>query len=478
MKILMIAGASSGVGKTIVTQAWIAAARRRGFSVQPYKVGPDFLDPGHLAQAAGRPCRNLDLWMMGKPGVRRALERAGSDYGVIEGAMGLFDGRGATEEGSGAQLAKEVGAPVLLVLDARSISRSAAAVAVGFDRFDPGLRLAGVILNRVGSTRHEELLRESMQAAGIPVLGAIPREDRLVIPERYLGLVPAGESPPARERMERLADLAEQRLDLDALFSIARSPQLPDCSPPARPERPDPDPAAGQDAVEPKASNTVEPKASNTRVRVAVARDEAFSFYYADNLELIEQAGAELAEFSPIRDGVLPPCDLLYLGGGYPELHAAALAANREMIDAIRKAIAGGLPVYAECGGLIYLARGVIDGEGRSHPLLDVLPTWARMLPRRKALGYREVRLKRDCLLGAAGTRLRGHEFHYSELAEEPVGPGIDRCYAILGEDGEEKRREGYRIASVLASYIHLHFGFHPEAACSLVRSARAPGGR
>ncbi len=440
---ILVAAPASGSGKTTVTLALLAALRRRGLVVAPFKVGPDFIDPGHHAAACGRPSRNLDGWMCGEPWVRETFRRGGggADLAVIEGVMGLFDGAaGDCDEGSSAEIARWLGAKVVLVIDARSQARSVAALVQGFARFDRRLQFAGVICNRVGSARHAELLREALASVpGLPpLLGCLPREEELALPERHLGLVTAADSGRDAAFFTRLADWLETHVDL--------APLLPPAGPGA--------------AVESA------PSPASAKVRIAVARDEVFCFYYPDNLELLAAAGAELAFFSPLRDSRLPENIAgLYLGGGYPELHAGRLAANRDLLGDIREAARAGLPIYAECGGFMALAEA-IDG----HAMTGVFPARAHMLQRRKALGYRQVELTADTPLGPAGTIIRGHEFHYSEM---DLPQEVKRCYHLSRRGGVDLGREGYRVGNVLGSYVHLHFGSNPQVAANFVNFCR-----
>jgi cobyrinic acid a,c-diamide synthase len=446
---LGIAGTQSGVGKTTVTLGLLAALRRRGLVVQPFKVGPDFIDPGHHSRAAGRVCRNLDGWMLSRE-ANLALFRhqaRGADLAVVEGVMGLFDGYdGASEAGSTAQMAKWLGLPVLLVVDARAMARSAAALVHGFASFDPVLSLAGVVFNRIGSVAHLEYLQQALTSLpGVRYFGGLPRDGELAIPERHLGLATAEDHPLDDSYLEHLADRLESHLDLEGLLEAL--PQL------TLPEEP-------------------APKAMPAAVRLGVARDRAFCFYYPENLELLASFGAELVFFSPLEDRELP-ADLhgIYLGGGYPELYAGELAANAGLRQALKAAAAGGLPIYAECGGLMYLAREIRDLEGRAHPMAGVLPFAVRMLPRLKGLGYREVTLTAAGLLGPAGTTARGHEFHYSEIVGEAIG--VPRLYRLTPRRKGKAGSEGFCTKNVLASYVHLHFGSNPEVARHLVASCR-----
>jgi cobyrinic acid a,c-diamide synthase len=362
--------------------------------------------------------------------------------------MGLFDGYdGASEAGSTAQMAKWLGLPVLLVVDARAMARSAAALVLGFASFDLAVSLAGVVFNRIGSPAHLDFLQQALTLLpGVRCFGGLPRDQELAIPERHLGLATAEDHPLDDSYLGRLADRLETHLDLEGLLNALPRLTLPE------------EPA---------------PVAEPASVRLGVARDRAFCFYYPENLELLASFGAELVPFSPLTDRELPAgLDGVYLGGGYPELYAEQLAANEGLKQALKQGAARGLPIYAECGGLMYLAREILDLEGRAHPMAGVLPFTVRMLPRLKALGYREVTLTAAGLLGPAGTTARGHEFHYSEIVGEPIG--VPRLYRLTPRRGVAAVSEGYSEKNVLASYVHLHFGSNPEVARHLVANCRA----
>ncbi|MBI5656065.1 MAG: cobyrinate a,c-diamide synthase [Geobacter sp.] len=456
MKSLIIAAPQSGSGKTTVTIGIMEVLKLRGLRVAPFKVGPDFIDPGYHRLVTGRPSINLDGWMCGPAFVREtfSLHAKDADIAVIEGVMGLFDGFGGrSEEGSTAQIAKLTGAPVVLVVNARGQARSVAAMVRGFASFDPDVRLAGVIFNNVGSDSHARILREAMEAAepSLPVIGCIPADDRLDIPSRHLGLVTAEENRLPAHFLDHLVNVIKDSLDLGLLWSVADSPG----------------PAAGTGPALPTATGS-EP------VRIGVARDEAFCFVYEDNLRLLSAAGAEIVPFSPLRDETLP-ADLqgLYLPGGYPELFAGQLAANLSMKEAIALAAADGMPVYAECGGFMYLTEGLVPLQGpieATHRFVGVFPVTTRMLPRRKALGYREIELAGESIIGGPGMVARGHEFHYSEISEMPVG--IERLFRVR-RGSVELEMEGYRVRNCLGSYLHLHFGSCPGLAVCFVENCR-----
>jgi cobyrinic acid a,c-diamide synthase len=453
MKGIVIAGTHSGCGKTTVSLGLMAALVRRGVRVAPFKVGPDFIDPGHHFQVAHMVSRNLDGWMLTRAYNLRAFQNAAAtaDVAVVEGVMGLFDGYdGHSEAGSTAQMAKWLGLPVLLVVDARSMARSAAALVMGFENFDRKLHFAGVFFNNLGSRRHLAMLKEALpDSVRMPCLGGLLREEAVRIPERHLGLVTREDHPLDDPQVQRLADRIEENLDIAALTA-------------GRPET-DPPPVTGEGP----------PTVATGRQKIGVARDSAFCFYYPDNFELLEKHGAEMIFFSPLHDEDLPPdLDGLYFGGGYPELFAQRLADNHRMLGRIREQSTAGMPIYAECGGFMFLCAELQDLQGRSFPMAGCFALATRMLPRLKALGYREVELSRDTIIGDRGLSIRGHEFHYSELADSPCPPAT--AYRIADRAGMERPAEGYLVRRTLGSYIHLHFGSAPRAAQSFVDSCRA----
>ncbi|MBI3185551.1 MAG: cobyrinate a,c-diamide synthase [Myxococcales bacterium] len=444
VRTLVIGGTHSGVGKTSVAIGLMAALRRRGLAVQPFKVGPDFIDPSHHLLAAGRPGHNLDGWMLSREANLALFCAAarGADVAVVEGCMGLFDGYdGSTEAGSTAQIAKWLGAKVLLVVDAWAMSRSAAAMVHGYRTFDSSLEVAGVVFNKLAGRDHLEWVLQAVGPSDGLWVGGLFRDERASVPERHLGLhMPEGDRLGA-SHVERLAEAVETQLDLDRLLKMCAGPDLP--APPGGPRQ-------------------------ARRCRLGVARDEAFCFYYQDNLQLLAEAGAELVFYSPTR-GLLPPgLDGLYLGGGYPELHAPALAANQAAREQVRELALAGRPIYAECGGLMYLAQAIEGVGGENHPMCGVLPCRVRMSPRLK-LGYAEVEVTKDSRLLPEGTRARGHFFHHSELLGDP---GAKRAYRVRSYGGAEAA-EGYGELSVLASYVHLHFRSNPAIAPAIVEACR-----
>jgi cobyrinic acid a,c-diamide synthase len=449
----VIAGTHSGVGKTTIALGLMAALRRRGLKVQPFKVGPDFIDPGLHAVVTGSPSYNLDGWMLSRDYNRRSFRKnvRDKDVAVVEGMMGLYDGRsGATEEGSTAEMAKQLELPVILVVDASAMARSAAALVLGYRLFDRRVNLAGVIFNRVGGKGHVEFLRDALKTLpGLPCFGGLPFEEGIKIPERHLGLVTAEEKFFERRRADRLARWVETHLDLDALLKRSRM------------------------AVRSPAVERQNEKSSSENVSIAVARDKAFCFYYPDNLAALEAAGAKLKYFSPIGDRGLPAGTKgIYLGGGYPELYAGKLARNRSMRTAIRDFIEAGGPVYAECGGFMYLAKALIDGKNRQHPMVGVYPFKSKMYPTLRMLGYREVFFAGKSFL-PAGKSARGHEFRYSELENSSTrARGVGIAYTARAAKKTE-RCAGYLYKNCVAGYAHLHFGSNRKFAEKFVQACQ-----
>jgi cobyrinic acid a,c-diamide synthase len=439
---IVVAGTHSGAGKTSVTLGLIGALRRRGLVVQPFKVGPDFIDPAHHARAAGRPAHNLDGWMLSRESNLElfALHSADANVAIVEGVMGLFDGSDPRNEtGSAGEMAKWLGAPVLLVIDASAMARSAAALVHGYATFDPDLRMAGVIANRVGSAGHAELIRAALDG-GPPLLGWLEADTSLTIPERHLGLhLPRAVDVDAQR--DALAAAVERTVDIEAVLasSVTERPLAgsPDRSPPP------------------------------ARARIGIARDDAFAFYYEDNLALLEAAGAELVEFSPLRDKLPDALDGIYLGGGYPELFARELEANAAMRAAIREFAAAGRPLYAECGGLMY-AGTALQVDGIPHEMCGVFPI-ATEFPGPLELSYCEVTTTGGPL--GAGRVARGHWFHNARAAAPADAPS----HAHLAELPSGRRlQEGYTVGNATGSWVHLHFRSSPRIAEAFVAAASA----
>ncbi len=436
---IVIAGTHSGVGKTTVASGLMAALSAKGYRVAPFKVGPDFIDPSYHALATERPGRNLDAFLSGPELIAPLFTHGsrGADVAIIEGVMGLFDGKsGGGELASTAHVAKLLDAPVVLVVDAKAMARSAAAMIHGYMTFDQSVRVAGVVLNRVGSATHEKMLRKAIEPLGVPVLGVIRRDATISTPDRHLGLVPVAERrEEARKSLESLGETVARSCDLESILHLARSAG-PLHAQSWSPEAPEPGPL----------------------VRIAVASGPAFSFIYEENMELLRGAGAEIIPFDPTTDEDLPDAtDALYLGGGFPETYAEALSENEPMKEKVRDFAMTGRPVIAECGGLLYLTREL---DGRE--MCGVLDADARMTDR-LTLGYREARALTDSPLMATGETLRGHEFHYSAVEREAGAPAWE--FAGRGE-------EGFVLGGVHASYLHTHWAATPWVARRLARTA------
>lgn len=436
MRGLVIAAPASGSGKTLLTLGLLRHFARQGIAVASAKAGPDYIDPAFHAAATSRPCFNLDSWAM-RPGILDGLAaRAsdGADLVVLEGVMGLFDGAfvpPGEKDGSTAELAAHLGWPVVLVVDARAMAGSAAALVKGFAAYRPDVRIAGVIFNKVGGPGHERILRESTLRAcpDLAVLGCLPRQNDLEMPSRHLGLVQAGEYAALQAFLDRAADFVAAHLDLSALRDLAgATPEL-------------------------QASGAAVPL-SPLGQRIAVARDQAFAFSYASVLEGWQAAGAELSFFSPLADQAPDPAaDAVYLPGGYPELHAATLAANGSFLGGVRQAAAKGAPVFGECGGYMVLGQGLVDSDGRRHAMAGLLPLETSFAQRRLHLGYRRASLTQDCPLGRAGECFRGHEFHYATTLS---GGAEKNIFALQNAAGEHLGEAGLREGPVFGSFLHL----------------------
>lgn len=440
MNRLVIAGTHSGAGKTTVTAGLLAALTRKGFKVQPFKVGPDYIDTGYHTVAAGRASYNLDSWMLPQPNLMQLFNHGmkGMDFGVIEGVMGLYDGVGSTPEGSTAEMAKLLNAPVLLVVDAGGMSGSAAAQVLGYKSFDEDLRLAGIIVNNAGSEHHYKLVKEVVQAyTGVPVLGFLPRDKSVELPSRHLGLLPADEMERHAEVIDRAATLVEKWVDLDQVINLGRKAgPLPPVSPPAF--------------------------ARGRPVKIAVARDESFSFYYRGALELLAGLGAELQHFSPLQNDRLPEgIDGIYLGGGFPEVFARGLAANKGLREDIRSNLEKGLPCYAECGGFMYLTECIIAKNGEKHPMTGFFDGQTVMTDRLQRFGYVNIEFTGENVLGKKGQAARGHEFHHS-IVEGITYPAT---YLVKSAFSGRQWSCGYRRANTLAAYAHIDFWGYPDLA-------------
>jgi cobyrinic acid a,c-diamide synthase len=454
---IVIGGTGSGVGKTTFTLGLMSAFQRRGLTVQGFKTGPDYIDPTYHTAVTGRPSRNLDTWMS-TPDVMREVFLRGSedaDLSIIEGVMGFYDGKDPrNNQGSTAEIAMLLGAPTLLIVNIEAMARSAAAIVKGFSTLADGVPIAGVIANQAGSQGHIELVRTAVeQECRLPLLGGFVRQEGIAIPERHLGLIPAVERGELEPLFSRLAEEIEQALDLDRVLELANA-------------------AVPLEMPEQRIFVSVGDGSAKTAAKIAVARDAAFNFYYAENLELLAQSGAELLFFSPLA-GVKCPAeaDGLYIGGGFPEEFARELSEHREVRDDIKERIAAGMPTFAECGGYMYLCESITDRAGESHKMAGVIPCDVQMQERLAALGYREVTGFEGNFLFDAQEKVRGHEFHYSTATERE---DFQHAYVIQGMFGT--RNEGYCTENLVAGYTHLYFPSHVEVPRRFVEAARRFG--
>lgn len=443
---IVIAGTGSGVGKTTVVLGLIQALRERGLKVASFKCGPDYLDPTYHARASGQTCHNLDSWMMGRSALISTFENAAenSDIAIIEGVMGLFDGLSPiSDDGSTAQIAKWLNAPVLLVVDAKGMARTIAAFAHGFRTYDPECDVRGIIANWVGSEGHLKILRDAL--GDFPLVGGFPRESNEAFPDRHLGLMEASRKNVPEERFKFWGDLTKKWFQLDEILKLATSaPALP--------------------SAESESAAII-----NRTCRIAVAKDEAFSFYYEDNLRRLRSLGAELVFFSPLHDKELPAVDGLYIGGGYPEIFAAELSSNRPMHESILAFVNQGGPLYAECGGFMYLTESIMQLNGEEHSMLGLIAGKVRMKDKLAALGYVEVVTSEDTILGPAGLRFRGHQFRYSEFV--PSAEGQKAPYMLHRRRVKEVLPEGRMTHNILGSYVHAHWASNPTVASGFVKS-------
>lgn len=449
---LVIAAPQGRSGKTTLTLGMCGAFKARGLAVQPFKKGPDYIDPSWLSEAAGHPCRSLDPFFYQQP---EALLRAfvhpaqNADISLIEGNHGLFDSYDETGVGSTAAVARTLDAPILLVVDAARIGRSAAAIVHGCQTFEPGTNIAGVALNNVAHGRHEARIRQAIENhCGLTVLGAIPRDEKLTIPDRHLGLVPREEEDTLLSAIMACQEAIERYINLDSTLEIARSaPALP-----------------APDQEQPVISSVQPP-----RIRIGVVRDRAFTFYYPENLEALEMQGAELTFINVFNDKLLPPVDGLYIGGGFPEMFMEELSANRALRAAIREAIENDLPVYAECGGLMYLSERIVWGE-KSAEMVGALPCAIEMTGKPQGHGYVIAKVENENPFFPVGTILRGHEFHNSRIINKTH---LSTAYHLPRGYGLGNGRDGILYRNVLASYTHLHNGGASDWAAGLVRRAQ-----
>ncbi len=449
---LIIAGDRSGSGKTTVTLALLAALRTQNIPIQSFKVGPDYIDPMFHSRMTDRPCYNLDPVLTSETYVQQSFYTRTQqlDYALIEGVMGLFDGAAKPMGfGSTAYIAKLLKIPVLLVVNCQSTSQSIAALIHGYRTFDRQVSIIGVVLNKVGSDRHLALLRDAIEPLEIPILGVMRREDQIELPDRHLGLVPTDELPQLNQIFEKLSGLGIQCFDWPQLLPLLKVDRKPSLQASVS--------ASAQTNLQ---SLTVAPVAQG--VRIAVARDAAFSFYYADNLELLQSLGAELVFWSPMGDEELPEnVQGLYFGGGFPEMFAPTLADNQEVQRSVRRAIAAGIPTYAECGGLMYLCSSIQDFAQQQYPMVGIVPAQA-MMGKQLTLGYRNALAQSVTPMLRKGDRLRGHEFHRSTLSVRSMSPlySLTRLEQL---DSEPPILEGWNSRTFQASYLHLNWGATPE---------------
>ncbi len=451
---VMIAGMGGDSGKTLLSLGLLSSWRRDGLRIAPFKKGPDYIDAAWLARLSGAACRNLDTFLMGDAEVRSAFftHSRGVDAALVEGNRGLFDGIDAGGRHSSAELAKLLDTPVLLVVGVRKVTRTVAAWLLGCRALDPELKIAGVVLNRVAGTRHERVVRESIESiCDLPVVGALPvLPEGSLLPDRHLGLVTPAENDRVVEMEERLAGIIGRYVDCAAALDLARQALPLDL-----PER----------------SGPGETTSSGEGVRIAYFSDSAFTFYYPENLEALEKLGAELLPLSSLESTRLPrSVDALYIGGGFPETHASRIAGNRGLFQSLEQEVGLGLPVYAECGGLIYLARA-LRWQGREYPMAGVLPVTVELEQRPAGHGYCRVGVDRDNPFFPVGTELTGHEFHYSRVVEQGVDPRT--VFKVLRGSGAVSGRDGLVRDNVLATYLHLHARGTPAWAAGLVGAAR-----
>ncbi|MEH7503191.1 cobyrinate a,c-diamide synthase [Neobacillus drentensis] len=445
---LVIAGTGSGVGKTTLTIGLMSALRKKGYTVQGFKCGPDYIDPTYHTAVTRRISRNLDSWMLNHELVKEIVIRGsdGADISIIEGVMGFFDGKNPMDNsGSSAEISLITESPVVLVVNCASMARSAAAIVKGFQEFLKEVNIVGVIANRVGSEGHFKIVQTAIeQECGIPVLGFLKRDEELTIPERHLGLIPSVERGELDPFFDRLGDIVLETIDVDSLYELAKASPL-------------------------KVKESQFKRRQQSEVRMAVARDAAFNFYYQENLEMLEAAGAELVEFSPLKGEILPErVDGLYIGGGFPEEFAQELAENIEVKNSIRSAIEKGLPTLAECGGFMYLTESLETTDEKNYEMVCIIPGKVKMQTKLAALGYREITADVGNFLLEGDLRARGHEFHYSTFHPRTE---FQPAYQTKGMRGY--KQEGYRNGNLIAGYTHFHFGSCPELVGNWIKKCK-----
>ena len=442
---IIISATQSGAGKTTITAGLLSALKKRGLRVQSYKIGPDYIDPGYHEIASGRTAHNLDSWLVGKEKLAEIFCEtfADANMAIIEGVMGLFDG-GRDGISSTAEISKILNVPVVLVIDAKSMGASAAAVALGFREFDKSVNIAGVLLNRVGSDSHKKMIADELERLGINFFGAIKRDENFYLPERHLGLVPTAENNSG-ELIEYLGEKISEQIDVDELIKLANS------------------------ALPLETKNFSSATTKEFSCKIAVARDEAFNFYYGESLRELEKLGAEIVFFSPLNDKNLPKeIDGLIIGGGFPEMFAERLESNKSIRAEIFKAAETGLPIFAECGGFMYLMKSICDFDGKIFDMCGVIPSRAEMTNKLQIVGYVEGTFAKDCLLGKAGEKIHAHEFHFSKEIDGTNDKKIFNCRRLrTGVNFSE----GYCEKNILASYLHIHFAGCPKAAKNFIKA-------
>ena len=426
----MIAGTTSGVGKTSITCAIIHGIKKKGYSVQSFKVGPDFIDPSYLSSISGGPVRNLDPWLMGTTGIVKSfVKNFDSDFTIIEGVMGYYDGfSGDSNYSSTHHVASILKTPVILVLDASKTARSIAATALGFMKFHKNSRISGFILNKIGSKKHEELCRQALSSLNVPIVGVIPRNPDLTMESRHLGLIPVSEQKQLQSKISNIAKTMSDFIDVYKIIQIGKK-------------------VPSFDSI-PKEKN---PKQKTT---IAVALDESFNFYYQDNLDALKKEGAKIEFFSPVSDLKAPDCDGIYIGGGFPEVIGSALEKNSRIQKNIKALAESGMPIYAECGGLMYLTKS-IDYGSKKFKMVGLFDATTKMQKRLK-LNYTKASIVKNCLIAKASSTIQGHEFHFSEL--ESVPKDFEFAYDLSIGVGIKNQKDGLMQYNTLASYMHLHF--------------------
>lgn len=445
---IVLAGTTSGVGKTSITAAIIHGIKKHGYSVQPFKIGPDFIDPSYLSAVSGRPARNLDPWIMGIKGVEKSfMKNSVSDFSIIEGVMGFYDGfSGDSNFSSTFHVAKILKAPVILVLDASKTARSIAATALGFTKFQKNSQIIGFILNKIGSKKHEELCKQALSSLKLPMLGVIPRNPELVMDSRHLGLIPVREQKILQSKIAKIAKFMSEFIDISKIIQIGKKTiDLP------------------QNQVEHK----VKPKTT-----IAIALDESFNFYYQDNIDALRINGADIEFFSPVSDSKIPNCDGIYIGGGFPEVLGSSLEKNQQMQKTIKKMAENNFPIYAECGGLMYLTKS-IDYGSKKFKMVGLFDATTKMQKRLK-LNYTKAIASHDCLISNTTNTIQGHEFHFSELENVPRDSKF--AYDLSIGVGISNKKDGLMQNNTLASYMHLHFArstFAKRFVLSCIKNSR-----